>query len=143
MAHQLVPDQDQENIQIGKIVGENSYPRDKKEIDLGNAKIDLIKKEKGELVIGEVKKSSRFIESASKQLLFYMLQLREMGIQARGELLFPEEREKVEIILDESAEIEIKQTIQDIEAIVSMDGPPEAVKIKCCRNCAYGEFCWS
>lgn len=143
MAHHLVPDQDQENLQMGKIIGENSYPRDKKEIDLGNAKIDLIRTEKGELVVGEVKKSSRFIESASKQLLFYLLQLREMGIQARGELLFPEEREKLEILLDEAAEVEIKQAMQNIEVIVSLDRPPEVVKIKCCRKCAYSEFCWS
>lgn len=36
MAHQLIPDQEQENVRIGKIIGENSYNRDKKEIDLGN-----------------------------------------------------------------------------------------------------------
>lgn len=143
MAHHLVPDQDQENLQIGRIVGESTYPRDKKEIDLGNAKIDLIRTEKGELVVGEVKKSSRFIESASKQLLFYLLQLREMGIQARGELLFPEEREKLEILLDDTAELEIKQAMQDIEVIVNLDRPPETVKNKYCRKCAYSEFCWS
>lgn len=143
MAHQLVPDQDQESILIGKLVGENTYPRDKKEIDLGNAKVDLAKTEKGQLVVGEVKKSSRFKESASKQLLFYLLQLKEMGIDAKGELLFPEERDKLEILLDEAAEIEIKRTMRDIEAIVALDRPPEVVKIKYCRNCAYNEFCWS
>lgn len=143
MAHQLVPDQDQESILIGKIIGENTYPRDKKEIDLGNAKVDLIRTEKGELIVGEVKKSSRFKESASKQLLFYLLQLKEMGIEAKGELLFPEERDKLEIMLDEAAEIEIKRAISDIEAIVGLDRPPEVVKIKYCRNCAYNEFCWS
>lgn len=143
MAHHLIPDQDQENLLMGKIIGENSYPRDKKEINLGNAKLDLIRTEKGELVVGEVKKSSRFIESASKQLLFYLLQLREMGIQARGELLIPEEKEKLEILLDSNTELEIRQAMQDIERIVDMDKPPEAVKIKCCRNCAYSEFCWS
>lgn len=143
MAHQLVPDQDQENLQIGKIIGENSYPRDKKEIDIGNAKIDLIRTEKGELVIGEVKKSSRFVESASKQLLFYLLQLKEMGIIARGELLFPEERGKLEVLLDEATEQEIRLAVADIEYIVSMDKPPETVRNKYCRNCAYSEFCWA
>jgi CRISPR-associated exonuclease Cas4 len=143
MAHQLVPDQDQENLHIGRIVGESTYPRDKKEIDLGNAKIDLIRTENGELVVGEVKKSSRFIESASKQLLFYLFQLKEMGIKARGELLFPEEREKQDILLDDTAELEIKQAMEDIRTIISLNKPPEAVKIKCCRKCAYSEFCWS
>lgn len=143
MAHQLIPDQEQENVRIGKIIGENSYNRDKKEIDLGNAKVDLIRTENGELVVGEVKKSSRFVESASKQLLFYLLQLKEMGIKARGQLLFPEERDKMEILLDEAAEDEIRKTMTDIEAIVNMDRPPKAKKIKYCRNCAYSEFCWA
>jgi len=143
MAHHLVPDQDNENIKIGRLIGENTYLRDKKEIDLGNIKIDLMKTENGQLVVGEVKKSSRFIDSASKQLLFYLLQLKEMGIDARGELLFPEERDKLEILLDEAAETEIKRAISAIESIVKLDRPPEATKIKYCRNCAYDEFCWS
>jgi len=143
MAHQLEPDQEHENLQIGKIIGESTYPRDKKEIDLGNAKIDLIRTEHGELVVGEVKKTSRFKVSASKQLLFYLLQLKEMGIKARGELLFPEERDKLEVLLDDDGEKEIRQVMQDIEAIVRMDRPPEVAKTKYCRNCAYSEFCWS
>ena len=143
MAHQLEPDQDDENIRMGKIIGEKTYPRDKKEIDLGNAKLDLMRTEKGELIVGEVKKSSRFKESATRQLQFYLLQLKEMGIEAKGELLFPEERNKLEVLLDETAEIEIRRIMKDIQAIVASDRPPEAVKIKHCRKCAYSEFCWS
>lgn len=143
MARHLVPDQDQENIQIGRIIGENTYPRDKKELDLGNAKLDLIRTENGDLVVGEVKKSSRFVESASKQLLFYLLQLREMGINARGELLIPEEKKKINVILDEAGEAEIKSTVQDIELIVSWESAPAPVKNKYCKNCAYSEFCWA
>lgn len=143
MAHQLVADQDNENMRIGKIIGENSYKRDKKELDLGNAKLDLIRTENGELVVGEVKKSSRFTDSATKQLLFYLLQLREMGIKARGELMIPEEKQKIEVYLDEKNEIEIKSAVKDIELIVSKELPPEPVKNKYCRNCAFSEFCWA
>ncbi|MEA4926816.1 MAG: CRISPR-associated protein Cas4 [Syntrophomonadaceae bacterium] len=143
MSHQLFPDEDNENILIGRIIGENSYPRDKKEIDLGNAKIDLIKTENGDLVIGEVKKSSRFIDSASRQLLFYLLQLKDIGINARGELLIPEEKKKIEVLLDEIAEAEIRTAINNIENIVSKDLAPEPVKNKYCKNCAYSEFCWA
>ena len=143
MAHQLTPDQDDENVKIGKIIGENTYSRDKKEIDLGNAKIDLIRTEDGQLVVGEVKKSSRFIESASKQLLFYLLQLKEMGIDARGELMIPEERYTCEVELNEENEAEIRATIKHIEQIVQETRPPGAVKNKYCRSCAYKEFCWA
>lgn len=143
MAHQMTPDQDNENLRIGKIIGENSYSRDKKEINLGNAKLDLIKTENGDLVVGEVKKSSRFVESASKQLLFYLLQLKEMGISARGELLIPEEKKKIVVILDETSEGVIRSAIKDIEMIVAQELAPEPVKNKYCKNCAYNEFCWA
>lgn len=143
MSHQLFPDEDDENILIGRIIGENSYPRDKKEIDLGNAKIDLIRTEDGNLVVGEVKKTSRFVNSASKQLLFYLLQLREMGIEACGELLIPEEKKKIDVMLDETSEAEIRSAISDIEVIVNQESAPEPVTNKYCKRCAYSEFCWA
>ena len=93
MARHLVPDEDDTNIDIGRFIHETAYQRDKKEIDLGNAKVDLLRMEDGELVVGEIKKSSRHTQSARMQLLFYLLQLKEMGIQARGELLSHREKE--------------------------------------------------
>jgi len=143
MARHLVPDQEKENVKIGKLIGETSYSRDKKEIDIGNAKIDLIRSENGQLIVGEVKKTSRFLESASKQLLFYLLQLKEMGIEAKGELMIPEERQKYDVELNAENEAELLETMKDIEGIISKEYPPPASKIKYCRSCAYNEFCWS
>lgn len=143
MAHSLTPDQNDENIQQGRVIGEYSYPRDKKEVDLGNVKIDLVRTEKGQLVIGEVKKSSRFLNSATKQLQFYLLQIEKMGISARGELFIPEERQRFEVVLDEKARQELKKAQEDIMAIVHQALPPPAQKIRLCRPCAYAEFCWS
>ncbi len=143
LAHQIEANQDDENMLIGKMIGENSYKRDKKEINLGNARLDLIRTENGDLVVGEVKKSTRFIESATKQLLFYLLQLKEMEINARGELMIPEEKKKIELLLNEENEAEIRAAIKDIESIVKQEIPPKAIKNKYCRNCAYAEFCWA
>jgi CRISPR-associated exonuclease Cas4 len=143
MIHQIEPNQDDDNMQIGRIIGEHSYKRDKKEFDLGNVKLDLIRTEDGQVVVGEVKKSSRFVESASKQLLYYLLQLKKMGINARGELLIPEEKKKIDVLLDEKNEIEILKAIEEIERIAIADQPPPPVKNKYCRKCAYSEFCWA
>ena len=143
MVHQLEPDEDDENILIGRIIGEHSYKREKKEIDLGNVKFDLMRTENGEVVVGEIKKSSRFIESASKQLLYYLLQLKRMGIDARGELLIPEERKKIDVSLDENSEKEILEAVREIEQIAVADCPPKPVRGKYCRKCAYSEFCWA
>lgn len=141
--HNLSGDQDNENLAIGRIIGEHAYKREKKEIDLGNAKLDLIRTEDGQVVVGEVKKSSRFVESASKQLLFYLLQLKQMGIDARGELLIPEEKKKIDVLLDEKNEVEILAAIGEVEQIAAAARPPEPSKNKYCRKCAYSEFCWA
>jgi len=143
MIHQIEANQDDENMLIGKLIGEHSYKREKKEVDLGNAKLDIIRTEDGQVVVGEVKKSSRFIESASKQLLFYLLQLKEMGIEAWGELMIPEEKKKIDVILDEKSTAEIMDAIEEITKIAESELPPEPVKIKYCRKCAYSEFCWA
>lgn len=143
MAHSLVPEQDDENISQGRDIHEFSYPRDKKELNLGNVKIDLIRSEKGQLVIGEIKKSSRFITSATKQLQYYLWQMEKMGITARGELFIPEERERIQVFLSDEVKRELLEVEEDIYSIVCKDLPPHAEKIKLCRHCAYAEFCWA
>jgi len=128
---------------LGRFIHEQSYGRDKKEIDLGHARIDLIRSENGEVVVGEVKKSSKFENSARMQLLFYLSELKKMGISARGELLFPTEKKKEPVVLDEAAEAQIEQIAADIQKIAASDKPPEPAKNKYCRNCGYQEFCWA
>lgn len=143
MARHLVPDQDNPNVDLGRFIHQGSYQRNKKEIDLGNARLDLIRTEHGDLVVGEVKKSSRFLPSARMQLLFYLWQLKEMGLEARGELLFPAEKKKEDVILDAQAVEELQDAVAAIERIACGEQAPPPAKNKYCRNCAYQEFCWS
>ena len=143
MAHALAPDQETDNISQGRAIHEFSYPRDKKEINLGNVKIDLVRSERGELIIGEIKKSSRFLTSATKQLQYYLLQIEQMGIIAKGELFIPEEKLRIEVILDDEARAELGKIEKEIISIVVNDIPPPAKKVKWCRPCAYKEFCWA
>lgn len=142
-AHSLSGDQDNENLVIGKIIGEETYKREKKEMNLGHVKIDLVRIEGESVIVGEIKKSSKFIESSSKQLLFYLLQLKEMGINARGELLIPEEKKKIHVLLDKKSETEILKAIDEIKQLAAAAEPPLPQKIKYCRKCAYSEFCWA
>jgi CRISPR-associated exonuclease Cas4 len=143
MARHLTPEQDDKNIDLGRYIHENAYERDKKEIDLGHIKIDLMRNENGELVVGEVKKSSKFINSARMQLLFYLSELKKIGIEARGELMFPTEKKKEEVLLDEAGEEEVARIVKEIQAIAIRDQAPLPAKIKYCRNCGYQEFCWA
>ncbi|WP_456324807.1 CRISPR-associated protein Cas4 [Desulfonauticus submarinus] len=142
-AHEVNPPSNNPYLEIGTLIGEESYKREKREILVGNIKIDLIKKESGNTVIAEIKKSSKGIKAARMQLLFYLYQLKRKGIKAKGELLIPKERKKISMELTaESIEI-LEKTITEIEEIISKEKPPLPKKISFCRNCSYFEFCWS
>lgn len=143
LAHGLEADQQNELMQMGNIIHEDGYRRNRKEFEFGDSKFDIIKNRDGKLVVGEMKKSSTFIESARMQLLFYLMQLEESGIQAEGELLFPEEKKKERVVLDEGNREKLKHMIADIEEIAQRSTPEPPVRIKYCKKCAYSEFCWS
>lgn len=143
MARNMLPDQDNANVDLGRFIGENTYQRDKKEVSLGNIRIDIMRRERGKLVIGEVKKSSKFEKSAMMQLAFYLLELKEVGIEAEGELMFPKEKKKVQVELTGELIAQVEKAKKDILRIIYLDKPQAPKKITFCRNCAYAEFCWS
>jgi CRISPR-associated exonuclease Cas4 len=143
LAHQVVPDQDHEGITLGRFIHEHTYKREKKEVLLGPAKIDVVGTKDGRLVVGEVKKSSRSARSARMQLLFYLDELRKRGIDAYGELRFPKEKRREKIELTQEAMQELTDARRKILEIMYLPKPPEAKKTKYCRDCAYAELCWA
>lgn len=144
MARKMEPNQEVDALLIGRrYLHDQSYKRQKKEIDIGHIKIDVLRKEEGQLVIGEVKKSSRFQKSAKMQLAFYLRELKMIGIDAKGELLFPEEKKKVQVFLTSEIEKELEQVIQEIEAISYQELPPKPEWSRYCKKCAYQELCWA
>jgi len=143
MSRQLTPWQDNPFIEIGRLISEESYKRDKKEIHIENIVIDLLKTEGEDVIIGEVKKSSRFEKSAKMQLAYYLLRLKQLGISATGKLLFPKEKKKLTLTLTKEIEDELISAQREIKLIIQMDMPPSAKKIKFCSKCGYQEFCWS
>jgi CRISPR-associated exonuclease Cas4 len=142
MAHELHPNQEDPFLEIGRLIHQESYSREKKEIVLGNIKIDLIKQTGGEIVLGEIKKSSRFEGPAKMQLAYYLYQLKKHSISARGELLIPKEKKKISVELTDELIEALKTAIAEIREIISKEEPPLPKKIPFCRNCAYREFCW-
>ncbi len=143
MARQIVPEQENPNIELGRFISDTTYRRDKKQIHLEGIIIDLAKLDDKKLIIGEVKKSSRFRDSARMQLCFYLYVLRDYGIEAEGELLFPKEKKKEKVILTDETVKELEKAIEEIKKIVMQELPPKAVRIPYCTNCGYREFCWS
>jgi CRISPR-associated exonuclease Cas4 len=142
MARELNPNQEDPFLEIGRLLQQDTYSREKKEITVGNMKIDLLRRKNGEMIVGEVKKSSRFEKSATMQLAFYLYRLKQRGINAIGELLIPKEKKKIPVKLTSNIEDELKQVFRQIKEVINQDNPPEPVKNKYCTNCAYREFCW-
>lgn len=143
MAHEIKPFQDDPFLEIGRILHLESYKRERKEIEVEGMKFDILKRSDGNIIIAEIKKSSKFFESASMQLCFYLYKLKKIGFEAKGEILIPKEKKKFEIILDDEKINKLKKAIDEIKEIMTQEEPPEAKKINFCKNCAYKEFCFS
>lgn len=141
-ARQIAPDEDNPHLEFGRFISHSTYERNKKEIRLENIIVDLSKLEDSKIIIGEVKKSSKAEHAAKMQLCYYLYVLREYGIEAEGELLFPKEKKKEKVLLTDDLINELETAMQDIRSIAAEEVPPPAVKIGYCANCAYREFCW-
>ena len=99
MARGILPDQKDENIDYGRFLHEETYKRNEKEVMFGNVRFDVIFKNEEKLVIGETKKTSKYEDASKYQLAFYLKVLKEAGIYAEGQLLYPEEKKRVDVIL--------------------------------------------
>ena len=141
IGHSIEADQESDFLLLGRHIHEIFYKRQKKEFMIDNTiKIDIISSKK---VIGEIKKSSKYLKSAKMQVAFYLYYLKQKGINIEGELLIPEERKREKIKLTTDLEKELKKAIKEIKKILEMDKPPQPKKIPYCKNCAYKEMCWS
>ena len=128
---------------IGRFIHQHAYARERHEIAVGSVKIDLIWGPKKQVLIGEIKKSSRAEKSAVLQLKYYLYVLREMGLELEGVLLVPEERKKMPVALDETGIEEVRKAIEGVKRIVAEEKAPPPARSKWCQPCAYAEFCWA
>ena len=143
LSHQLTPDEDDENIRMGRRIHEDSYARGNHEVVLAGSKMDRVVRKGGKLVVYEVKKSSRHEASARLQLLFYLFQMHEAGLESSGELHYPEEKRVVRLELGDAELKEISAVVAEVRTLIARDLPPPAKRIPVCRQCAYAEFCWA
>ncbi len=143
MSHYIVPDQQNENIDLGRFLHEQTYKRNDKEIAFGNIRFDVLLETKDKLVIGETKKTSSFSDASRWQLMYYLYILKQTGIHASGVLLYPKEKKREEVELTEEAEKQLKDMIQEVVEIRDQSAPPKPVLCKYCKKCGYEEYCWS
>jgi len=144
MAHQLEPEHENDLLAEGRLNTEAHYERREKEIELpGGVRVDQIRREKGQLILCEIKKTSKFLPASKLQLAYYLWVLEQEKVQAVGEVLVPEERKREVVALEGQTREDLLGAIEAIQALVPQRTPPPAVWVHYCKTCAYSEFCWS
>lgn len=140
-SHQLNREHESDFVKMGRIIHEDSYEREKKEIRIGeNLVLDFADVQTR--VIHEVKKSNKMEKAHEWQLKYYLYCLREWGIEDfSGELNYPKLRKTVQVDLSDEDIERLDEVLEDIEKIISGTAPPP-VKIKPCLKCAYYEYCF-
>jgi CRISPR-associated exonuclease Cas4 len=143
-SHKIDFNDEDENIRLGRLIHKMFFKRQKRRnLNIDNLiSIDLTKKDEN-LIVVEVKKSSKLPDPVRYQLLYYLWYLKHVkGVVANGLISYPTERKTEKVILTPQKEMEIENILENIKKIVSQQVPPKAVKIPYCRRCSYYEFCW-
>jgi len=130
-----------ELVGIGKLIDENSYDREKKNILVDEMiSIDFLRDWK---VIHEVKKSRKLDEASKWQLKYYIWVLRNRGVDIeKGILDYPLLKKREEIYLTNQEENELMEVLENIKSILNMGKPPSTISRSYCKKCAYYEFCY-
>ena len=139
--NQINMEQNSELVQIGKILDETTYTREKKQILIDNTiNIDFIK---NKAVLHEVKKTKAVEEAGIWQIKYYIYYLENKGVQdIKAKIDFPLLRETKEVILEDKDREILKNVIIHIEEIGKMDKPPEIIDSRICRKCSYFDMCY-
>ena len=133
-------EQNSDLVSTGKLIHENTYQREKKEVKIDGIAIDFVKK--GEIIeLLEIKKSKKMEKAHEMQTLYYLYVLKKKGVKAVAVIDYPLIRERKFIELEEQKELE--DSIPKIQEIISLKVPPPPKKIPICSKCSYYELCWS
>lgn len=139
-SHGMQMEQESDRVRMGKLVHEESYPRQRKELNIDN-RIVLDWREDG--VIHEVKLTDKMEAAHEMQLLYYLYYLKCKGVEGlRGQIDYPKLRETKEVLLAAEREHEIEQALEEMRKIVAAVRAPEVEWMKICKSCSYAELCW-
>lgn len=134
-------EQNSELVEIGKILDETSYNREKKGILIDNTiNVDFVK---NGAVLHEVKKTKAIEEAGIWQIKYYMYYLESRGVKyIKAKIDFPLLRETKEIVLEREDKEVLENIIKNIEDIENQDKPPKVINSKICKKCSYFDLCY-
>lgn len=139
-SHEIQMEQENELIEIGKVIDETTYSRENKHINIDNTiNIDFIKNKS---IIHEVKKSKKIEEANIWQVKYYLYYLYKKGVYGvKGIIDYPLLKERVEVCLEEADIIKLDDIINEINGILERK-IPVLEKQSICKNCAYHDLCF-
>ena len=139
--NQINMEQNSELVSIGKILDEESYRKEKKQILIDNTiNIDFIK---NGAVLHEVKKTKSIEEAGIWQIKYYMYYLEKKEVKSvKAKIDYPLLRETKEIILSDSDRKVLDKVIQDIEKMKDEEIIPKKINSKICKKCSYYDLCY-
>ncbi|HPR18515.1 MAG TPA: CRISPR-associated protein Cas4 [Candidatus Cloacimonadota bacterium] len=139
-SHQINMEQNSELVELGKLLHESSYQREKKEIQIGPIKIDFIGRDG---VIHEIKKTPSVEQAHAWQVKYYIWYLKQLGVNnLRGEIDYPKLKKRTEIELLPEDKVEIVEILRKIEEIINAEEVPPVLNKSLCKKCSYYELCY-
>ena len=139
--HELNMENENENVQLGKLLDESSYQRDDKHINIDNViNIDFIKEHKE---LHEVKKSRSIEEAGIWQVKYYLYYLKQRGVDGlKARIDYPLIKKNLTVELTQGDEKQLEEIIQEILLLKEEEHPPQFQAVKICGKCAYHDLCF-
>lgn len=139
--HQINMEDNNENVQLGKLLDENSYKRDDKHIQIdGVINIDFIHDNRE---LHEIKKSRAVEEAGIWQLKYYLYYLEERGVKGiKGRIDYPLLKRTMEVALSDEDRNVLGDVIKNINILKKQNMVPQLDKKKICSKCAYYDLCY-
>ncbi len=142
ISRSISPDTDNQDLKIGRLIHTNTFEDEKmKEYTFDFGKIDMITNSKNETKAIEIKKSTSQLEASKWQLLYYLYNLKKLGVEIEGEIRIPLKKKKFKVELTPEKEKIIEKTIEDIGEIIESGIPEIPNHEKLCKNCGHNIYC--
>lgn len=140
-AHDLNMEHNSEIVGMGKLLDETSYIRETKHILIDESiNVDFIQDWK---IVHEVKKSKIVEEASIWQTKYYMMILKDNGLDVeKGVIDFPLLRSREIVELKEEDITYLREVIEKIRSIINCKEVPNLVEKKICKKCSYYEYCY-
>ena len=141
-ANRINMEDNSEDVRVGRIIHEiKAEDGNNTEIKYDNMAMDKLT----DKYVVELKKSDADIEAGQMQVLFYLKNLENKGIEREGKLIFYEKNNKGKseiIILNKKNKEKIEKCEEEIKKLLNEKQPPIVIKQKGCEKCAYYEYCF-